>query len=82
MRSSWPTQSDEAAWREPANYALQLETSDVDEAESEAWAATMRDLLSRSLPYDEITALRLEVLSARVRGRKLDQTNLPLQVRI
>jgi hypothetical protein len=74
--------SDVEAWSILANRAMQLEILAVDLAENAAWAATMRALVERSLPYEEFTELRLQALSDRVRGRKLNQTNLPVQVRV
>lgn len=75
-RSRWPVGSDVDAWAALANRALQLETLETDLAENERWAETMRELVARGLPYDEFITVRMEALRARLRRRKLDQTNL------
>jgi hypothetical protein len=73
---AWPLSSDTAGWQELANIALQLESQLVDEAESAAWSETIADLVSRRLPYAEYVDERQQLLKARLRARKLAQTNL------
>jgi hypothetical protein len=72
----WPSTSDVDAWTALANRALQLQTLQVDAAESAAWDAAMRELVDRGLPYREFIMVRMEALSERLRRRKLDQKNL------
>jgi hypothetical protein len=73
---SWPARDDAEAWVALANTALQLETLAVDQAESSQWEATMIGLVQRQLPYVEFIESRQDALSARLRRRKLAQTNL------
>jgi hypothetical protein len=68
--------SDTGAWSALANRALQVETLQVDAAESAAWDAAMRELVNRGLPYSKFIEARMEALGARLRRRKLEQTNL------
>jgi hypothetical protein len=75
-RLRWPPVSDTDGWAELANVAMQLETLQADLAESAAWEETMQELVTRRLPYLAFVAARQEALSARLRRRKLAQTNL------
>lgn len=72
----WPGPHDVDAWSVLANQAMQQETLDVDQAENDAWLATMRALLAEHLDYTTFTERRLAALKERIRGRKLAQTNL------
>ena len=75
-RQRWPAQEDEAAWATLANWAFQTDCLMTDEAENVAWEATMRELMRANLPYSEFVARRMEALEARLKARKLAQTNL------
>ena len=75
-RLTWPARDDVGAWRSLGNRILQAETLAADIAENEAWDATMRALVAENLDYDAFTARRLELLSDRLRVRKLAQSNL------
>jgi hypothetical protein len=75
-RLTWPARDDLDGWRALGNQILQAETLDADIAENAAWDATMRALVAERLDYDTFTARRLELLSERLRARKLAQANL------
>ncbi|TFC78153.1 hypothetical protein E3O45_05940 [Cryobacterium sp. TMS1-20-1] len=75
-RSSWPAHDNAEGWETLANLALQLESQQIDLDESLRWAATVKLLVERNLPYTEYTAARMAALTNRLRQRKLDQTNL------
>jgi hypothetical protein len=75
-RLAWPARDDLDGWRALGNRILQAETLATDLAENAAWDATMRSLVAEGLDYDTFTARRLELLSERLRARKLAQTNL------
>lgn len=75
-RDVWPNSQCEREWELLRNWAMQTESFEVDEAESAAWARTMREIGSRQLEYPEWVEARMTALAERVRARKLAQTNL------
>ncbi|WP_309617701.1 hypothetical protein [Salinibacterium sp.] len=75
-RTHWPMRADLNAWEELANLAAQIESLDVDRAEDAAWEAAMVTLVARRLPYSEYIVRRQEALSARLKARKREQSNL------
>jgi hypothetical protein len=72
----WPGADDADGWAALANLALQLESMQVDLKENREWAATIKALVLRGLPYPEYTTERMAALERRLRQRKLAQTNL------
>ena len=75
-RGRWPLRTEEVDWLLLATWAFQTECLMTDEAENLAWEEEMRGLLGQNLPYTEFVDARMEALSARLRARKLAQTNL------
>ncbi|TFC20060.1 hypothetical protein E3O19_01430 [Cryobacterium algoritolerans] len=55
---------------------MQLETLGADRAENDAWLTTIHALVAEHLDYVTFTERRMAALKARIRGRKLAQTNL------
>ena len=76
MAGEWPDRSDTKAWDALANYAMQSEMLEVDQAENDEWMDTMRSLVAEGLDYETFTARRMEALKARLTRRKREQTNL------
>lgn len=72
----WPAYSLEREWDLLRTWAFQTECLMTDEAENVAWEAQMRELLHRNLTYEPFVEARMEALGARLRARKLAQTNL------
>lgn len=75
-RHRWPSSTDAEAWAVLANWAFQTECLQTDEAENLVWEQSMRELMRRELPYEQFVAERMAALGARLRARKLAQSNL------
>lgn len=75
-RDVWPNSQCDREWNLLRNWAIQTASFEADEAESAAWAQSMRELSSRQLTYPEWVAERLAALAERERARKLTQANL------
>ena len=76
MAGEWPDRSATKAWDALANYAMQSEMLEVDQAENDEWMDTVRALVAEGLDYETFTARRMEALKARLMRRKREQTNL------
>lgn len=74
----WPSKTNclTPEWDTLRNWAIQTEALKTDQAENLAWETAMHDLAGRGLPYAEWVEQRTAALKARIRARKLAQSNL------
>ncbi len=75
-RGSWPANEDDASWDELRAWAFQWACLLADIDEAKAWVDAMARLAASQFPHEEYNVYRLEMLSDRIRRRKLAQSAL------